>query len=79
MQEQGRSGKLHRKHFRLQVEMRRPSLSDRGPANGSAIRRPRPSAAEIAVMAIASTPQAAARASLMTAWPRMHNPTPWIK
>ena len=43
----------------MAVEMRRPSLSESGPANGRAIRRPSPSAAAMAVIAIVSTPQAA--------------------
>ena len=61
------------------MEIRRPNLSERGPAKGRAISRPRPRAAEIAVIAMASTPQEAASASLMTAWPRIEHPTPWIK
>ena len=55
------------------------AISDKGPANGSAIRRPSPRAAEIAVIAITCTPHEAARASLMTACPRIEQPTPCIK
>ena len=36
-------------------------------------------AAEIAVIAIASTPHAPASASLITACPRIEHPTPWMK
>ena len=67
---------MSRKEFAIPPTIRRPSLSERGPANGRAIRRPSPSAAEIAVIAIASTPQDAARASLITACPKIEHPTP---
>ena len=63
----------------MAVEIRRPNLSESGPANGRASRRPNPKAAEIAVIAMASTPHAVARASLMTACPKIEHPTPWIK
>ena len=63
----------------MAVEMRRPNLSESGPANGRAIKRPSPKAAAMAVIAIVSTPQALARDSLMTACPKMEQPTPWIK
>ena len=79
MQVQDQSGKLHRKHFRLLWKCGGRSLSERGPAKGRAISRPRPNAAEIAVIAMASTPHAVARASLITACPKIEHPTPWIK
>ena len=57
-----------------------PSLSERGPANGRAIKRPSPSAAATIVTSpMSEAPHCFTKVSFTATWPNTEHPIPWMK